>query len=208
MPFKMGLKRREAARDYFAMAANRGNYTFEQWQKESDRLLKKAVGRKWGIFKTREEKALGEFMRLARNEKLKTREMQERSLLESMFAHPRVSSMNEDAIRDLLGTHLGEGTVTQIQNDSPFPDKGTITIAYRKRDGTFDRRVIAKDSRLGEQYAKLLGSQKVLSAQQLGLKDQISLKSYIENKYKLKWDKRLEQKLAGMSSLIPAYGAP
>lgn len=200
------LARKRAVTDYFQMASERPFYTQKEWDRKSAALLKTAVGRKFGIFKTREEKALEEFFRLARNEKRKTPEMN-RSNFET---HPRIANAGLNAYaRNYISYGFGK-KLEQVEDHGNF-----VRVLWRDNGKlkAEDHPVHAMNGRESAMMASELKrlfrpGEEVLTAKHLGLADQISLKQHIEKKYKLNWDKKLEAKLAKIASLHPHLATP
>lgn len=194
------LEKSEAAKDYFAMAEKRGNYAFDHWQKESDRLLKKAVGRKLGIFKTKEGMALEEFMRLARNETMKAG-----SAKTNLERHPRVvqAALDNAAVRYLLKANSNGERLEQIQTEP----NGSVRVLIRDNSGRLRTETHNPATGMAGELNRLFArDEQVITPKQLGLADSITLKEYIEKKHKLKLNKKMQDKLNQISRLAPAYG--
>ena len=203
------LEKSEAARDYFEMAKNRSAYPHEYWQAESERLLRKAVGRKLLLFKTREGKALEEFMRLARSEMMKTPEMREENSVKTLMAHPLSRGLHPNTLKFIARLNSGGSKLEQIQEEG-----AGFKIVWRE-GGKLREKSYAGSSQEASELKKMFENARtrrmhsaeegVLTAKHLGLENQVSLKEYIEKKHGLKWTGQLDRKLEEMKSFMPAF---
>ncbi len=203
------LSRKRAVADYFEMASERPLYTREEWDRKSAALLKTAVARKLGVFKTREGKALEEFLRLSRNEMLKTPQMQRKNLLNSLASHPLMFGVKPEILNGFAELNSGIRRFDQIQYEGNgfkviWHEGGKLASEHYEENSEAGRELKklfenAERTGIGREY------EDVLTAKHLGLADQLTLKEHIARKYKLKWDKKLEDKLAQMTKLHPAF---
>ncbi|MBI5228663.1 hypothetical protein HY991_01025 [Candidatus Micrarchaeota archaeon] len=173
-------RRKEAASAYLEMAGKRRQYSEAEWKRESDRFLKSAVGRKLFLFKTREQKALEEYLKLQRYELMKTPEMNKRNLINAASDYFFSKRVHPQMLEELAELHSGERSLEQIQA------QGTgARIIYREKDGRLMVKSYAGNTARGQELRKLLGNRTFVNPSDIGFRTP-SLEEYIERKYGLR----------------------